>query len=288
MTLDYQWRKGGVDIAGATSSTLNLGTAGNGNKGDAISVRVRANDGFTYSAPVTSSAVTILNSAPVVDSVVIDQATPGPTDTLTATIVTHDDDGDTRTLTRQWIKNGTDIGGQTGATLNLGARRRQRRPDHAAREGERRHGRLGARHLGPCDGHGHEHGSGRGLGHDRPALAAHQRHAVRDGDGPRRPAGPADLHLPVAQERQPAFGRDELHARPQRFGQRRPGRQHLGDRRGERRRAQLRSRHRRHRSRSSTRPRRRPSRWTTTRRRRTPFLQRTPRRPTPTPATRSP
>jgi concanavalin A-like lectin/glucanase superfamily protein/Big-like domain-containing protein len=120
-TLDYQWRKNGLDIVGATSPTLNLATPGNGDKGDAISVRVRAHDGFTYSAPVPSSAVTILNTTPVVDSVVIDQSAPSPTDTLSATIVSHDDDGDARTYAYQWIENTVDLAGQTAATLDLGA-----------------------------------------------------------------------------------------------------------------------------------------------------------------------
>lgn len=120
-TLDYQWRKNGVDIAGATGATLDLSQANNGSKGDAIAVRVRAHDGFTYSTAVTSSAVTILNTAPVVDSVTIDQSTPSPTDTLSATIVSHDDDSDARTYAYQWIENSVDILGQNGATLDLGS-----------------------------------------------------------------------------------------------------------------------------------------------------------------------
>ena len=36
----YQWTKNGIDIAGATGSTLNLATAGNGDRGDVIRVRV--------------------------------------------------------------------------------------------------------------------------------------------------------------------------------------------------------------------------------------------------------
>jgi plastocyanin len=118
-TLDYQWQKGGVDIAGATGPTLNLAAANHGNKGDQISVRVRAHDGFTYSAPVISSAVTILNTAPVVDSAAIDQSVPSPTETLSGTVVSHDDDGDARTYAYQWIENTVDLAGQNGATLDL-------------------------------------------------------------------------------------------------------------------------------------------------------------------------
>ena len=51
VSYSYQWSKDNVDIAGATAATLNLGTAGNGGKGDDIRVRVVANDGLEDSAP---------------------------------------------------------------------------------------------------------------------------------------------------------------------------------------------------------------------------------------------
>jgi len=60
----YQWRRNGVAIAGATNPTFDLAVPGNGDKGDAISVRVVAFDGFVESAPRTSSQVTIVNSPP--------------------------------------------------------------------------------------------------------------------------------------------------------------------------------------------------------------------------------
>ena len=53
LTTAYQWTRNGADIAGATSSTLNLATAGNGDKGDLIRVRVTVNDGQATSAPLT-------------------------------------------------------------------------------------------------------------------------------------------------------------------------------------------------------------------------------------------
>ena len=39
LTTAYQWTKNGTDIAGATGATLNLATAGNGDRGDVIRVR---------------------------------------------------------------------------------------------------------------------------------------------------------------------------------------------------------------------------------------------------------
>ena len=38
----------------------------------------------------------------------------------TTNVVAHDDDGDTLTYDYQWLKNGVDLTGETGSTLNLG------------------------------------------------------------------------------------------------------------------------------------------------------------------------
>ena len=62
LTTSYQWRRAGLDIAGATGATLNLATAGNGDRGDQIDVRVTVNDGTVSSAPVTSAAVTVVKA----------------------------------------------------------------------------------------------------------------------------------------------------------------------------------------------------------------------------------
>ena len=52
LTYAYQWSRNGVDIPGASGSTLDLSVLGNGNKGDAIALRVVANDGSLQSAPL--------------------------------------------------------------------------------------------------------------------------------------------------------------------------------------------------------------------------------------------
>ena len=51
LTTSYQWRRNGTDIVGRHGSTLNLATAGNGDRGDAIRVRVTVNDGSAHAAP---------------------------------------------------------------------------------------------------------------------------------------------------------------------------------------------------------------------------------------------
>ena len=62
LTYDYQWLKNGVDLTGETGSTLNLGVAGNGDRGDQISVRVTASDGVATSAAVTSPVKFVMDS----------------------------------------------------------------------------------------------------------------------------------------------------------------------------------------------------------------------------------
>ena len=64
LTFAYQWTRNGADLAGATGASLQLSLAGNGDRGDAIAVRVTASDGMVVTAPVTSAAVVIVDTAP--------------------------------------------------------------------------------------------------------------------------------------------------------------------------------------------------------------------------------
>ncbi len=101
------------------TSTLDLSQAGNGDKGETVTVDVIPNDGFGSGAAATDSAV-VANTAPVVDSVAIDQGAPHTNDTLTVTATAHDvDGGDTLAYGYQWLKDGSPIFGATGATLDL-------------------------------------------------------------------------------------------------------------------------------------------------------------------------
>ncbi|HSK96350.1 MAG TPA: hypothetical protein VK891_07020, partial [Euzebyales bacterium] len=106
LTTAYQWTRNGTDISGATGSTLNLASAGNGDKGDLIRVRVTVNDGTATSAPVTSSPVTVANTAPVA-TVGLAPASPGTAATVTATATKTDADGDAVGLTFVWRVNGS-------------------------------------------------------------------------------------------------------------------------------------------------------------------------------------
>jgi concanavalin A-like lectin/glucanase superfamily protein len=107
VTYTYQWLKDGSDIPAATGATLDMSIGGRGDRGEQMSVRVTGHDPFTASAPVTSSAVAVLNTAPST-TVVFDNSNPGTNDILTATASPVDvDASDTVSLTYEWRVNGT-------------------------------------------------------------------------------------------------------------------------------------------------------------------------------------
>ena len=184
LTYDYQWTNGGVDIAGETGATLDLGVSGNGDRGDDIAVRVTASDAGSTSDAVTSAAVTVANSAPVVTSVSIDQSTVHTNGTLTATVTGDDLDGDGLGIDYQWLANGSPISGATELEPRPvpGRQRRRRRRDPRARDRGRRRPDLGTGNERPD--HGVELGAerdGRAVGR----RAGHRRHAHGDRDGRR-------------------------------------------------------------------------------------------------------
>jgi hypothetical protein len=93
LTYRYQWINNDVDIVGATDATLDLSVAGNGDKGDAIAVRVTASDGTATSDPVTSAEVTVVDTPPVFDQDLGDQSSvEGATVSLSASATDPDDD----------------------------------------------------------------------------------------------------------------------------------------------------------------------------------------------------
>ena len=123
VTFTYQWQKkigagSFTNISGATSASLDLSVAGNGDKGDELRVLVTPNDGTVNGAQFTSSAVTVANSAPVV-TVLLTPANPTTNAVLTALTTSSDADGDAVALTYVWKVNGTTVVGATSSTFNL-------------------------------------------------------------------------------------------------------------------------------------------------------------------------
>ncbi len=123
LTYAYQWIKNGTDLPGATAASLDLSIAGNGDRGNAISVRVTASDGVATSTPVTSPAVTIVNSAPVFGQDLSDRTdVEGAAITLSA--AGADPDADALTYQATGLPPGLHIDPATGAisgTIAAGA-----------------------------------------------------------------------------------------------------------------------------------------------------------------------
>jgi hypothetical protein len=123
LTYSYQWIKNGVALPGQTGSTLDLSVAGNGDKGDNISVRVTAFDGVATSDPVTSPAVTVANSPPVFNQDLGNRTDPeGAVVSLSADAT--DPDGDPLTFAASGLPSGLSINAATGlidGTIAAGA-----------------------------------------------------------------------------------------------------------------------------------------------------------------------
>ncbi len=107
--LAYQWRKNGVDIAGATGLSLAFANA---QAGAAGSYTLRASN--TVGAAVSNAAVLAVNSAPViVAGPAHTAATAGRTVNLTVAV------SGAPAPTFQWRKDGDPISGATAATLSF-------------------------------------------------------------------------------------------------------------------------------------------------------------------------
>ncbi|MET3667177.1 DUF4347 domain-containing protein [Caulobacter sp. 1776] len=115
-TISYQWKAGGTNIAGATSSTYVLTEA---EVGKAITVVASYTDGHGAAESLASSAtssVANLNDAPTGSVTISGTATQGQT--LTAANTLADADG-LGTISYQWKAGGTNIAGATSSTYVL-------------------------------------------------------------------------------------------------------------------------------------------------------------------------
>jgi Ca2+-binding RTX toxin-like protein len=115
--ISYQWKAAGVNIAGATASTLVLGQD---QVGKAITVTASYTDGqgtVERKTSSTSESVTNVNDAPTGSVAITGTAIQGQT--LTASNTLADIDG-LGAISYQWQAGGVAISGATAATLVLG------------------------------------------------------------------------------------------------------------------------------------------------------------------------
>jgi hypothetical protein len=109
----YQWQKGGVDVAGATSATITINNVQAGDAGN-YTCNVYSSQGCVVS---TSDAITLTPGAGNVSITTQPQSqTKCVGQPATFTVATSG-----AAATYQWKKNGVNIAGQTSVTLNLAA-----------------------------------------------------------------------------------------------------------------------------------------------------------------------
>jgi len=99
----YEWLRNGTIIEGQTGSSLNLAVAGNGDRGDRITVRVTASDRQLTSTATQS--VDVVNTVPTA-TVSLSPASPKTNDVLVATTNATDIDRDALSYTYTWSVNG--------------------------------------------------------------------------------------------------------------------------------------------------------------------------------------
>src|SRR5581483_4517732 len=116
VSVAFQWLVNGKPVPDVTGSTLDLSQPGHGDRGDQLAVVANPDDGTLDGPAFTSDAVTVADTAPVMDSTSIEQLPGG---ILQADTTSHDDDGDAVTYAYQWSHNGNAIQGATGKTLDL-------------------------------------------------------------------------------------------------------------------------------------------------------------------------
>ena len=110
----YSWTADGTEIS--TSATI---SGGDFSKGQVLVCTITPNDGEEDGSPVSSSSVTVDNSAPILSGVTLSSTTPVEGETLSVTLGTASDaDGDSITYSYEWQVNGTTV--STASTLDSG------------------------------------------------------------------------------------------------------------------------------------------------------------------------
>jgi hypothetical protein len=113
----YQWKAGGVAIAGATADSFTVTTA---QAHATLTVTLTATDSNGYSTSATATGVAVANAAPTFDATPSISGTGQSGNTLTVVdTATSDTDGDSVTLSYQWRADGAAIAGATASSYTL-------------------------------------------------------------------------------------------------------------------------------------------------------------------------
>jgi DNA-binding beta-propeller fold protein YncE len=103
VTLTYEWSRNGTVVAGATGSSFDLSVAGNGDRGDTISVRVTASDGQLSTDASTS---VVVSDSPPTAAVGLSNTAPATNSVVSATATGSDADNDPLSYRFVWRVNG--------------------------------------------------------------------------------------------------------------------------------------------------------------------------------------
>jgi len=117
LSLGYDWYVDGGYVASGSST---LSGASYFDRDQTVSVVVTPSDGTDSGSSLTSSTVTVVNTAPSISSVAISPASPAPGDTLTCAWSGYSDaDGDADASTLAWEVNSTSAGSGSSPTGSL-------------------------------------------------------------------------------------------------------------------------------------------------------------------------
>ncbi|MBI5347013.1 MAG: hypothetical protein HZB66_00185 [Candidatus Aenigmarchaeota archaeon] len=116
VTLLYKWYKNSIVISGQTQWNL---TGTYFNHFDNVTCQITPYDGYDSGTPVNASAVSILNTPPVIANVAVTPSIAYTNDTLTCdgTFTDVDSDAEAGSMFK-WYRNGTVIDGQTNRQLS--------------------------------------------------------------------------------------------------------------------------------------------------------------------------
>src|SRR5207249_3760050 len=126
LTFAFTWKVNGVvsrTVSGPSRTDMfDLAVAGNGDRGDTVTVEVSASDGTLQSFGVARASAVVANSAPTV-GVALSSTTPTSGDVVTATASGQDPDHDSLAYTFTWTVNGavrrTAVGANASDSFDL-------------------------------------------------------------------------------------------------------------------------------------------------------------------------
>lgn len=110
--LNYQWRKSGVNISGATASTYTISSTNTGSAGS-YSVVVSNSVGSATSTSATLSVAPVVVAPSIIIQPTAQSVTAAQAATFSVTAT------GSPTLTYQWKRNGVSVSGANSSTLNL-------------------------------------------------------------------------------------------------------------------------------------------------------------------------